>query len=74
MAGSLPEPMWVWMRSTFNPYFSTMAGTVPSDTKSFQMPNEDEGPPTFVLEKVVVLEENPPDPTPGLIRMPTLLF
>jgi len=36
-----------------------------------QIPKDEVGPPTFVLEKVVVEEENPPDPTPGLIRIPT---
>ena len=36
------------------------------------MPKDDEGPPTFVFEKEVVDLENPPDPTPGLTRMPIL--
>jgi hypothetical protein len=31
------------------------------------------GPPTLVLEKDVVDLENPPLPTPGLMRTPTVL-
>lgn len=48
-----------------------MDGTVPSETSSCQIPKEEEGPPTLVLEKPVVEEEKPPDPTPGFMRMPT---
>ena len=51
-----------------------MEGTVPSVTSSCQIPKEEEGPPTLVLEKPVVEEEKPPEPTPGLMRMPTFLF
>jgi hypothetical protein len=63
--------MWVWMRSTVRPYFETMPGTVPSSMREYQIPKELEGPPTFVLENPVVDEENPPEPVPGLRRMPT---
>mmetsp|Transcript_129837 Transcript_129837/g.375895 ORF Transcript_129837/g.375895 Transcript_129837/m.375895 type:complete len:211 (+) Transcript_129837:532-1164(+) len=71
ISGSLPDPMWVWILSTVKPYFSTILGIVPSVTSSCQIPNEEEGPPTFVLLKAVVDAENPPDPTPGFTRMPT---
>lgn len=48
-----------------------MPETVPSSIRSCQIPNEEEGPPTLVLEKDVVDFENPPEPTPGLTRTPT---
>ncbi len=48
-----------------------MDGTVPSVTDSCQIPKDEEGPPTLVFEKPVVEDENPPDPTPGLTRIPT---
>mmetsp|Transcript_34272 Transcript_34272/g.41978 ORF Transcript_34272/g.41978 Transcript_34272/m.41978 type:complete len:274 (+) Transcript_34272:446-1267(+) len=72
ISGSLPEPMWVCILSTTNEYFFTMSGTVPSETSSCHIPKDDDGPPTFVFENDVVDFENPPDPTPGLIRIPTL--
>ena len=61
----------MWIRSTFKPYFSTIDGTVPSSTSPCQIPNDEDGPPTFVLENDVVDFENPPLPTPGFTRMPT---
>jgi len=69
--GSLPLPMCVWIRSTSRLYWETMEGTVPSVRVSCQIPKEEEGPPTLVLEKPVVEDENPPEPTPGFTRMPT---
>ncbi|MGK3740045.1 MAG: hypothetical protein ACI8RD_012760 [Bacillariaceae sp.] len=48
-----------------------MSGTVPSSTNSYQIPNDDAGPPTFVFEKPDVDVENPPEPVPGLILIPT---
>ena len=59
-AGSEPEPMWVWMRTTLSPCFSTMAF---AGRSSCQMPKEEDGPPTLVLPV-------PPEPRPGLKRRP----
>ena len=59
------------LRSGTKPYFSTIAEALPSEISSCQIPNDDDGPPTLVLENPVVDEENPPDPTPGLMRTPT---
>lgn len=69
--GSLPLPMCVCTRSTSRLYLEIMEAIVPSSRDSYQIPKEEEGPPTFVLEKPVVDDENPPEPTPGLIRIPT---
>mmetsp|Transcript_24553 Transcript_24553/g.59606 ORF Transcript_24553/g.59606 Transcript_24553/m.59606 type:complete len:236 (+) Transcript_24553:491-1198(+) len=60
-SGSLPEPMWVCTRMTSNLCCSTSFWT--SSKRPCQMPKEEEGPPTLVLLV-------PPDPTPGLKRMP----
>mmetsp|Transcript_12612 Transcript_12612/g.45357 ORF Transcript_12612/g.45357 Transcript_12612/m.45357 type:complete len:332 (-) Transcript_12612:436-1431(-) len=60
-AGSLPLPMCVWMRTTLSPCFSQMA--LASGRSSCQIPNELDGPPTFVFPV-------PPLPRPGLNRRP----
>mmetsp|Transcript_10035 Transcript_10035/g.42205 ORF Transcript_10035/g.42205 Transcript_10035/m.42205 type:complete len:290 (+) Transcript_10035:260-1129(+) len=60
-AGSEPLPMCVWMRTTFNSYFSHSAFA--SGRSSCQIPNDEDGPPTLVLPV-------PPDPNPGLNRRP----
>mmetsp|Transcript_21545 Transcript_21545/g.53424 ORF Transcript_21545/g.53424 Transcript_21545/m.53424 type:complete len:205 (-) Transcript_21545:231-845(-) len=69
--GSLPDPMCVWIRSTVSPYLATMSGTVPSSRREYQIPKDEAGPPTFVLENPLVDDEKPPEPVPGLTRMPT---
>ena len=61
--GSEPEPIWVWIRLTFIPYFKAIFLT--SSLSSCQIPNEELGPPTFVLPV-------PPLPVPGLKRIPQL--
>ena len=71
MAGSLPDPMCVWILSTVKPYLETMSGTVPSSIKPNQIPKEEAGPPTLVLENPEVDVEKPPEPVPGLTRIPT---
>ena len=71
ISGSDPDPMCVCTLSTTRSYFDTIEGTVPSVTDSCHIPKEEDGPPTLVLEKVVLEDEKPPDPTPGLIRTPT---
>merc|ERR1719157_412764 len=70
MAGSLPEPICVWIRSTVKPYVDTRSGTVPSLNKVCQIPNDDAGPPTLVLENPDVDVEKPPEPVPGFTRIP----
>gem|GEM_PF-5284851 len=55
--------MCVCMRTIFSPYF--FATALICGMYSYQMPNDDAGPPTFV--RCV-----PPEPRPGLMRTPTL--
>mmetsp|Transcript_22195 Transcript_22195/g.57021 ORF Transcript_22195/g.57021 Transcript_22195/m.57021 type:complete len:289 (-) Transcript_22195:341-1207(-) len=62
-AGSEPEPMCVCTRSQVSRYCCSSACACGSS--SCQMPNDEEGPPTLVLPV-------PPEPTPGLMRSPTL--
>mmetsp|Transcript_3852 Transcript_3852/g.11181 ORF Transcript_3852/g.11181 Transcript_3852/m.11181 type:complete len:344 (+) Transcript_3852:739-1770(+) len=61
-AGSEPEPMCVCTRAGARSCSSTSACT--SGRSSCQMPNEEDGPPTFVFPV-------PPEPSPGLNRTPS---
>mmetsp|Transcript_48007 Transcript_48007/g.104386 ORF Transcript_48007/g.104386 Transcript_48007/m.104386 type:complete len:337 (-) Transcript_48007:145-1155(-) len=63
-SGSLPDPMWVCTRTTSSLCSSTSLCT--SSKSPCQMPKEEDGPPTLVLLV-------PPEPTPGLKRMPILV-
>mmetsp|Transcript_68565 Transcript_68565/g.100391 ORF Transcript_68565/g.100391 Transcript_68565/m.100391 type:complete len:243 (-) Transcript_68565:198-926(-) len=63
-AGSEPEPMWVWIRTTLQPAAAHVADAL--SAHSNQMPKDDAGPPTLVLPL-------PPEPMPGLKRRPTSL-
>mmetsp|Transcript_8206 Transcript_8206/g.16182 ORF Transcript_8206/g.16182 Transcript_8206/m.16182 type:complete len:222 (-) Transcript_8206:236-901(-) len=63
-AGSEPDPMWVWIRTTLQP--PAFAISLHLSANSCQIPKDEDGPPTLVFPV-------PPEPTPGLNRRPSSL-